>query len=623
MIYDGDCHFCALWIRRWRQSAGEAVDFLPSQDPAVAGRFPEISQTQYEWSIVLIEPGGRVRVGAEAVLRALDGRAGGSRFWRAYQRRPGLARLLERGYRLVADHRPFFSRLTRLAYGNHVERPAYQRVRGMFLRALGVIYFTAFVSLWVQIDGLVGSRGIEPADRFMAEIRQQADRREIGGFTRWWLLPTFGWMTAGDASLHVHCAAGSALALLLVAGIAPAPCLFLLWLIYLSLSGLCGVFLNFQWDILLLETGFVAIFLAPLRLWPFGGGRPRAAPSPPSPVMVWLLRLLLFKLLVQSGWVKLLSGDPMWRDLTALTVHYETQPLPTWIGWYAHQLPVWWHQLSCLLLFGVELVVPWFIFAPRRFRFAAAGCLAALQGLILLTGNYTFFNWLTLALCLWLLDDFVVERWLPRRRRIPDARDRGSETPADAARGRAWPRGVLVTVAVVLMSISASQMVWMFGWRPIVLRPVAMLQQWLAPFRSCNNYGLFAVMTRTRPEIIVEGSLDGETWRAYEFKHKPGDLRRRPGFVAPHQPRLDWQMWFAALGSYRNNPWFTRFCGRLLEGEPEVLALLADNPFPADPPRYVRARLYRYQFTDLEQRETTGAWWRRELQGLYLPVLSR
>jgi lipase maturation factor 1 len=317
--------------------------------------------------------------------------------------------------------------------------------------------------------------------------------------------------------------------------------------------------------------------------------------------------------------VKLLSGDPNWRNLTAFTFHYQMQPLPTWIGWYASQLPLWFQKFSCGVMFAIELGAPWLIFAPRRLRFLCCTAIVGFQVLILLTGNYTFFNFLTLALCMLLLDDFALQWIVPSRFRRKDFL---KQQTATCNYFRRWPKVVIIPLAVMVVAISLFQMASMFGARSGLWIPAAFLNAQIAPFRSVNNYGLFAVMTTTRNEIIVEGSNDGVTWLPYEFKYKPDDVSRRPGFIEPFQPRLDWQMWFAALGDYRQNPWFVNFCARLLQGSPEVLALLANNPFPSRPPRYVRAGLYEYHFTDLQEHHASGAWWKRERAGEYLPAFS-
>ena len=593
MVFDGDCNFCTLWIRRWQQMTGDAVDYLPAQDPHITAQFPEIPREQFDTAVQLIETDGSIYSGAEAVFRTLAHNP--KRQWprRFYERSVPFADLTEWAYGLVADNRTFFSLLTRWFWGRHVEQPAHFLTRWVFLRALAVIYLIAFVSLWTQISGLIGHDGIFPTDRFIAAVQQQCDTQGIG-MERYHLLPTLCWLNASDGFLHFQCAAGAVLATCLIAGIAPMPCLGLLWLLYLSLVTVGRDFLGFQWDNLLLEAGFLAIFFAPFQLWP----RP-SREAPPSRLVLWLLRLLLFKLMFSSGCVKLLSGDPNWRNLTALTFHYQTQPLPTWIGWYANQLPLWFQKTSCVAMFCIELGAPFLIFTPRRLRFCGGAAIAFLQILILLTGNYTFFNLLTLALCLLLLDDFVLAKFAPARLRPAFAPATRHSSPVTPWR---WPRAITVPLAGAVIILSLFQMGLMFGVRPGWLFPVAVADEWLAPFRSFNGYGLFAVMTTDRREIIVEGSDDGVNWLPYEFKYKPGDVDRRPAFVAPHQPRLDWQMWFAALGNYQQNPWFVNFCERLLQGSPEVLGLLDKNPFPNHPPRYVRAEFYDYRFTNFAER---------------------
>ena len=632
MIYDGECNFCSLWVHRWQQSIGDHLDYLPFQDPGVPARFPEVPLDQCESAVQLVETDGCVYAGAEAVFRALARNPHGGWLLGWYDHSLVFAHATEWGYRLVARNRALFSRLTRLAWGRNLDPPTYSLVRRVFLRSLGVIYLIAFLSLWSQIIGLVGSRGILPAKSAMETLRQQVAAQKIG-LERYHLAPTLCWLSASDGFLKFQCAAGAMVAVLLIVGIAPAPCLFLLWLIYLSLATVCRDFLSFQWDNLLLEVGLLAIFLAPLHWWP-----KREDAGPPSRLVLWLLRWLLFKLMFQSGCVKLVSGDPSWRNLTALMVHYETQPLPTWIGWYAHQLPVWAQKASAAAMFGIELFVPFLIFAPRRPRQFACLALVLLQALIFLTGNYGFFNLLTVVLCLLLLDDAALTAFLPVKLResLSGRAVRGNAAVSERASTdprsfvarrwplnlRGWPVQVTVPLAVIALVTSLLQFSALFRVGIPRSRLLLAVYGWLEPFRSFNSYGLFAVITTSRPEIVIQGSRDGRTWQAYEFKYKPGDLRRRPGFVAPHQPRLDWQMWFAALGSYRQNPWLLSFCLSLLRGSPEVLGLLERNPFPNTPPRYVRAVMYDYRFTDFRTRRQTGAWWRRQETAQYLPAVS-
>jgi uncharacterized membrane protein YphA (DoxX/SURF4 family) len=364
-----------------------------------------------------------------------------------------------------------------------------------------------------------------------------------------------------------------------------------------------------------LETGFLAIFFAPLQFFP----RRASQEAPPSRIVLWLLRWLLFRLMLESGCVKLLSGDTTWHSLTALNFHYETQPLPTWIGWYVHQLPAALQKFSCAAMFAIELAVPFLIFLPRKPRQFAFLAFVLLQVIILLTGNYCFFNLLAMALCLTLLDDAAIQSLLQKVWRGVSP---NSHPPPPERRLRHWPMAVTVPIAALVGCACYTHFFGFIGVRMPGPEPVVAVYRWLQPFRTFSSYGLFAVMTTSRPEIIVEGSNDGVKWDAYEFKYKPGDLNRRPAFVAPHQPRLDWQMWFAALGDVHQNPWFVNFCVRLLQGSPQVLALLDKNPFPNVPPRYIRAVVCDYHFTDLATRRATGEWWRREWKGIYLPPIS-
>ena len=594
-VFDGDCGFCRQWVARWKARTGPRVDYAPSQE--VAARFPEIPLEAFARAFQLVLPDGRVLEGAAAVLAALDTTPGDGAL-SALARVPVLGALLELAYRLVASHRPSATLLTRLLWGRSVERPTYFAASALFLRALGLCYLTAFVSLWVQVDGLVGARGILPVGQFLDWVRGQT------GSERYWLLPTLCWFSSSDAFLHLLCGGGVAAALLLVLGLAPAAAAALAWALYLSLAIAGQVFLQFQWDYLLLEAGLLAIFLVSPRRWRFGGAL--AA----SPVVLFLLRWLLFRLMFSSGWVKLASGDPSWRNLSALRFHYETQPLPPWTAWYLHQCPPWFQTVSALFLFFVELVVPFLYFAPRRLRMFAFGATVLLQLLIAASGNYGFFNLLTLALALLLVDD----QSLPRRWRRP-----AGAAPAPSG---AWPKVVLVPVACVAIFASSIEFAGTLDRSFALPRTAVLAVRRLGAFRSFNTYGLFMVMTTERPEILIEGSNDGVDWRPYAFRWKPGDVAARPRFVAPHQPRLDWQMWFAALGTIEENPWLVQFLGRLLEGSPEVVGLLAADPFPDHPPRYVRATTYDYRFTDPAERRRSGAWWRRRVIGPYSPILS-
>ncbi len=438
------------------------------------------------------------------------------------------------------------------------------------IRLIGFIYFIAFTSWGVQAAGLIGSRGILPAAQFFQAVQQGY------GSSAYWMAPSVFWLNAKDGALTAGWVAGAIFAL--VSMFAPwkwavrtalAACLVL----WVSLGSAGQDFLSFQWDILLSEAGFLAIF------------------ADDSPVRIWLFRWLAFRLMFYSGVVKLASGDPNWRNLTALHFHYETQPLPNAIAWYMAQLPMWFQQLSTFVTLFAELAAPLLFFGPRRVRRIGAWIVIGLQLLILATGSYTYFNLLAIVIILFLFID-----------------------PDPGPRSR--PHIILSALLVGFIGmVSGCLTLELFSIRPA---GAAETLRWIEPFRLVNSYGLFAVMTTERQEIVVEGSNDGDQWLAYEFPYKPGDLRRAPPFVAPYQPRLDWQMWFAALSNYQQNRWFVGFLLRVIRGEPSVLRLLSYNPFPNAPPKYIRAKLYVYHFTHFGQ----SGWWTREDRGLYFPAVG-
>jgi lipase maturation factor 1 len=652
LIWDGECHFCRLWIERWRSVTGDEVEYAPSQE--VARRFPEIQQEQFQHSVVYIDKTGAVFVAAAAVYRSLHSRRSKKWLWWSYQNVPGFAAVSELAYRVIAANRPFASAMTRLLWGKDVRPPTYFCARRCFLSALGLIYLIAFISLWIQIDGLVGTKGIIPIEIYLADAKAQLGLAALS------VLPTLCWISSTNAFLHFLCGGGVVLSLLLIFRIAPAISAGLLFIVYLSLAVAGQNFLSFQWDILLLETGFLAIFFAPWQLWPrripvaaaVSAGADSATASdraanrtdssrgepatttegPVSSVALFLLKFLLFKLMFMSGMVKLTSGDNCWgwadhslrwSALTALDYHYWTQPLPTIFAWFADKHPEWFKQFSVAFCLTVEIIVPFFIWAPRRLRLIAAALLIFLQLAIAITGNYCFFNLLTITLCLLLIDDGSVDAIVRRGSRAPAV----AASLREACTFRAGKRLQIANfagIAVVIFTVPLN--LWLCY---TAIKPEAKWPKWLEstyiriePFRIVNGYGVFRVMTKERPEIEVQGSGDGVDWIAYEFKWKPGDVNRPPRWCAPHQPRLDWQMWFAALGGPRQEQWFENFVVRLLQNEPSVTALLARNPFPNKPPVYIRAILFKYQFTTAEERRRTGAWWKRREVGEFFPEAS-
>ena len=617
MIYDGDCGFCRRWIARWRVMTRDRIDYEPYQSAVES--YPQIPRDQFEAAVQLIEPNGDVYGGAHAVFRALAHGAG--KHWPLwiYQHVPGTAPISEAAYRFVAGHRYGFSRVTGWLWGKDVGPPSNLLTRWLFIRLIGVIYLIAFVSLGVQILGLVGSNGILPAADFLERVKSQL------GDDAYVQVPTLAWFRCTDDFLRLLCWGGAATSVLVILRIAPAFMLLLCWVLYLSLYYVGQTFLSFQWDILLLETGALAVFYAPWSIWP----RLRADRRPSSLVR-WLIILLLFRLMFSSGIVKILDdsqADPTWHELTALTYHYETTCLPTTLSWYAHQLPVWFHKFSCVAMFVIEIGIPFLFFFPRRLRLLAFWVQILFQILIMATGNYNFFNLLTIALCVLLVDDAFLRRIMPKRW--------GESTTTLPYRRKPWlvQRVFIYGVAIPILVLNFVQMkITLRADRRVrasaivneLPNPLPGLVKLSRRYHIVSGYGLFRSMTTRRPEIIIEGSNDRRTWEPYEFKWKPSDPKRRPTLVAPHQPRLDWQMWFAALGDYRQrrNRWLVSLERRLLEGSPDVLALLETNPFPDKPPRFIRAELYEYHFSDWETRREEGVWWTRERLRAYTPVLS-
>jgi len=622
LIWDGDCEFCRLWVERWRILVGDTADDATFQQAAV--RFPEIPREKFERAVIYIDTSGTVFSGAEAMFHSLTGRSRYRWLSGGYDHVPGFAALSEFFYRIIARHRRISSAITSALWGKNVRPPVYHQTQRWFLRGLGLVYLIAFVSFWTQADGLIGANGILPVASFLGDVREQAGSSAI------WFLPTLCWFNSSDAFLHLLCGAGVILSILLMAGLVPVICLIGLFVLYLSLTIAGQTFFHFQWDILLLETGFLALFFAPTRLWL---GRPAQDHVPR--LGLFLLKLLLFKLMFMSGVVKITSGDDSWWNLTALDYHYWSQPLPTVFAWFADTHPEWFKHFSVGVCLIIEIITPFFIWAPRRLRLAAAGLLIGLQLVIAITGNYCFFNLLTIVLCLLLIDDSIWGKW----HRLPA--DGPSRTGISSASGRChdkrrdqesrplstqWMARLQTIAAAIVLIVTLPLNAWYiysaFDPEVDMPRPIAVVAEHIEPFRIASGYGLFRVMTKDRREIIIEGSQNGVDWLPYEFKWKPGDVTHAPGWCAPHQPRLDWQMWFAALSRAGQNPWFLRLVGCLLENKPDVISLLGTNPFPNDGPVYVRARFYRYRFTSADERHHTGAWWKREELGEYLATVS-
>ena len=464
----------------------------------------------------------------------------------------------------------------------------------LFARALGAVLSVAFLSLGAQAQGLFGSHGVASIASFVESAKRAG--HHFGQH------PTVFWWSASDATITACWVIGLLAGLALAFGLLPKLALAISWFAYLSFVSVGWPFMSFQWDTLLLEVSFTALFFVPWRRL----DRLKSHPAP-HPLARWALWWLLFRLVFRSAYVKLASADPSWADLSALTFHYWTQPLPTVLGWYANLLPAWFQKISCLAMFVVEFGAPFLIWVPRAWgRRTAAASITLLMSAIALTGNYGFFNLLTIVLCIPLLDDRLLGRF---------ALLRVESTPASAASVSPLPWAGLAPALTIAIS-AAVFFAGTFGAGP---------PRWLGPvypYSTFNNYGLFAVMTTERREIEIEGTVDGENWIPYVFAYKPGAPERRPVTVAPHQPRLDWQMWFASLGDYRRNPWLASLMRGLLADEPTVTGLLGANPFDAEPPKQVRALIYRYAPTTASELSETGLWWTRDERALYAPILG-
>jgi hypothetical protein len=502
-------------------------------------------------------------------------------------------------------------------------RPGHLLPRWIFLRALGLIYFSAFYSLLFQIKGLIGPSGILPAADYLQAVSAAFHAQ------RFWYAPSLFWLGAGNRSLMLVCWVGLAASVLVVLNFWPRASLVACFVCFLSFVSTAQDFSGYQSDGMLLEAGFIALFFAPPGFLP-GLGRA----SPPSRTSLFLLQWEWFRIYFESGVAKLASGDPSWRDFTAMDDYYQNGPLPTWIGWYVQHLPHWFHAFAVFYTLAAELVLVWMLFLPRRFRILCFCIVTPFEISIILTANYTFLNYLVLLLGILLLDDRLIECVLPGQIRelfLGKSAVVEAEVNAPAAASADWrvvwrkrlaPLRMAIAGACLglVFYVATAQLIWMFvPGAPLPESPVRALE----PLRIANRYGLFAMMTHARYEIEFQGSRDGKTWAAYPFRYKPQDTDKAPGIYAPYQPRFEWNLWFASLGSWRDSRFVVWTEERLLQNDADVLALFARNPFADSPPREVRAVIYQYWFTDMKTKRETGNWWRRELLGDYAPRLER
>jgi hypothetical protein len=489
----------------------------------------------------------------------------------------------------------------------------YQLTRFLILRLLGLVYSVAFLVIVLQFDPLLGSGGLLPAASFLERVRVASGSTAAAVVE----LPTLFWFACSDRVLHGAAWIGLVLSVAVLLGATNALLQLVLWALYLSFVHVGQLFYGYGWETQLCETGALAVFVCPIStVRPF----PRRAPPV---VVIWLFRWLIIRIMLGAAAIKL-RGDPCWRDFSCLVYHYETQPIPNPVSWWLHARPRWFHVGGVAFNHFVELVAPFLVLGPRRLRLFAGVCFVAFQIVLIISGNLSFLNWLTIVPALACFDDRSLARLFPPRLRarvVQPQTDRSDPTdrpdqldgPTALHRGVAWAFAGLVAVLSVNPVLN-------------LLSPQQAMNRSYDPLSLVNTYGAFGAVGRERDEIIIEGTrdavIDRDTeWKAYEFPCKPGDLARRPCAISPYHYRLDWQLWFAAMSSAGREPWLLHLVAKLLEGDPGVKRLLAIDPFPDTPPRFVRILRYRYRFT--RPGDGGPAWWQREYRDDYLRSVGR
>jgi lipase maturation factor 1 len=450
-------------------------------------------------------------------------------------------------------------------------------------RFLGLIYLAAFAAFYFQMQGLFCSNGILPIADYLRAVKKY----HPGNYYR--LIPSIFWINSTDAVLKGSTLVGILLSLFLICGIYPSLLLFLLYILYLSIVSTGQDFLSFGWEGFFLEITVNTFFLSL---------------TSPADLMVWIsVNVLLFRFFFQAGIVKLQSGDPNWKNLTALAYHYQSQPIPNMVAWYVHKFPLWFHKFSTGVMFLIELVTPFFIFGSEPVRLCVFFAFVGLQMGIWMTGNFSYLNHLTALFSIILVGNAYLVTWI--------------SIPISSNSGLALQ--LLCTIAgTLLLLLQFMQLASSFLYIPLITKCL----QKISPFHIINRYGIFAVMTTKRNEIVFEGSDDEINWKEYLFFHKPSEINRRPRRVSPYQPRIDWQAWFLPLGNYRYDVWYENFIYHLLKGTPEVLSLIRKNPFSEHAPRFVRSLIYEYEFSSIQEKKQSGCWWRRKYIGVFTPTIT-
>jgi hypothetical protein len=472
----------------------------------------------------------------------------------------------------------------------HLESETFFLTRFYFQRSLGAIYGVGFLIALNQFRALCGRNGILPMPLYLKH-------------SNFWDAPSLFWINQSDSFVIGLALIGLVLSIFATVGYSDAFGIsvslitwFLLWVIYSSFVNVGQTFYSFGWEILLLETGFLAVFMGP-------------SASPPSIILIFLLRWLLFRLMFGAGLIKI-RGDECWRDLTCMKYHYETMPLPGPTSWYFHYLPQWIHKFSILFNHFTELIVPFFYFAPRPLNYLAGIFTILFQGVIIVSGNFSWLNHVSIVIAIACFDDGFLVRLGPWLNSWAAAM--GVPVQSGQATAGGLPAPILYLLTAVIVFLSVRPALNLISKRQI-------MNTSFDPFHIVNTYGAFGSITRVRNEVIIEGAMnENGPWTEYEFKGKPGDPARMPPLVSPYHYKLDWQMWFAAMSPYNYHPWIVNLVAKLLAGDPRVLALMGPNPFPEKPPKYIRASLYEYHYTKPGEKN----WWRRNYAGEYLPVLS-
>ncbi len=460
----------------------------------------------------------------------------------------------------------------------HAEQ--YLVIWSFFPKVLGLIYLFVFFPFTRQMMGLFGSEGILPMGRFMNWMEKVFEKKPL---RKLWRMPTLFWWVRGDRELTLFPWVGCFFAVLLLFGVWPLIVLPILMFLHLSLINSGQDFLSFGWELFLMEIA--------INCWVWF-----LSPTP----LIWIsLNLLLFRFHFEAGISKLISRDVNWRAMRGLCYHYESQPLPNTLAYFAHKAPLWFQKFSCAFMLFIEIVIPFLIFLPGPFRIIAFALLVGLQVVIWLTGNFSYLNHMTVLFCLILLPDTLF-----------------------GVTAKSEPFFLATFVSWVLGSVLLGLQVMRLSTRIFPLGRFSKLFYWIAPFHFVNRYGIFAVMTTERIEIVVEGSNDQVEWKEYLFKHKPSELTRRPRRISPYQPRLDWQAWFLPFTSYADEPWIQSLVHCLLRGSEPVQKLFRSVPFKDSPPKYIRLKAYLYKYTSNRKRKETGCWWERVEVGNYSPTLS-